>query len=336
MKNLLYVGNKLSSHGFSVTTIETLGPLLEKEGFQVFYASTKKNKFFRMAEMLWKVLKLRKKIDCVLIDTYSTSNFWYAFLVSQWAKALKIKYIPILHGGNLPRRLQTNLKACQMIFSNAYKNVSPSNYLLEAFLKTGFKNLEYIPNSIEIQNYPFKSRSEIVPKLLWVRAFAEIYNPIMAIEVYRELKFEYPEAVLCMVGSDKDGALEKAKLYAEKYNLDVTFTGHLSKPDWIALSSDYSIFLNTSRFDNAPVSAIEAMALGLAIVSTDVGGIPYLLEHKKDALLVENENVHSMAAAVREAVKNTEESKNRIASARQKAASFDWEIVKKSWKEILN
>lgn len=336
MKNLLYIGNKLSNHGFSVTTIDTLGPLLEKEGFLMFYAGTKRNKMLRMAEMLWKVTTLRKKIDCILIDTYSTSNFWYAFLVSQWAKILRIKYIPILHGGNLPHRLKTNPVLCRMIFSNAYKNIAPSNYLFQAFSQADYTNLVYIPNSIEIKNYPYKIANEIVPKLLWVRAFAEIYNPMMALQVFEKIKSEYPEATLCMVGSDKDGSLEKAKSYAQRHDLKITFTGHLSKSDWIALAPTYSIFLNTAQFDNAPVSVMEAMALGLAVVSTNVGGIPYLLEHNNDALLVAKDSVPSMSAAVLDILNKPDETQVRIANARLKAESFDWEVVKKSWKQILN
>ena len=223
-----------------------------------------------------------------------------------------------------------------MIFANAYKNVAPSNYLLEAFSNAGFKNLVYIPNSIEIKNYPYQIRTGFTPNLLWVRAFAEIYNPMMAVEVFKEIISEYPETTLCMVGADKDGALEKAKQYAKKHNLGVIFTGHLPKKDWIVLSSEYSIFLNTSRFDNTPVSVVEAMALGLAVVSTDVGGIPYLLENGKEALLVENENIQSMVKAVREVLKNPNETQDRTAAARQKATTFDWEIVKKSWKQILD
>lgn len=49
-------------------------------------------------------------------------------------------------------------------------------------------------------------------------------------------------------------------------------------------------FINTTNYDNKPISVIEAMACGLCIVSTNVGGISYLLEDEKDALLVPPDN----------------------------------------------
>ncbi len=40
---LLYIGNKLAMHGMTATSIETLGVLLEEEGFTLMYASSKKH-----------------------------------------------------------------------------------------------------------------------------------------------------------------------------------------------------------------------------------------------------------------------------------------------------
>ena len=119
MKKILYIGNKLSSHGNTTTSIETLGRNLENEHFKVVYTSTKKNKVTRMLDMVLKTIKFAKKSDYVLIDTYSTINFWYAFITSQICRLFSIKYIPILHGGDLPNRIEKSKIASEMIFKNA-------------------------------------------------------------------------------------------------------------------------------------------------------------------------------------------------------------------------
>lgn len=335
LKNLLYIGNKLSSHGFSVTTIETLGPLLEAEGFSLTYSSERKNKLFRMFEMLWVTFLKRKTANFVLIDTYSTSNFWYSFFVSQLCRVLKLKYIPILHGGNLPSRLKTNKWASGLLFKNAYKNVAVSQYLLTIFRANGFSNTVYIPNAIEIKNYDFKERIAAVPKLLWVRSFAKIYNPTMAVEVLRLVKNTFPESTLCMVGPDKDGSLNETKNLESSYDLKVNFTGRLSKNEWISLSSEFDIFINTTHFDNMPVSVLEAMALGFPVVSTNVGGLSHLLEDKKDAVLINDNDATSMANAIIELTNNGDLAKILSHNARAKALRFDWNLLKENWKEIL-
>lgn len=336
MKRLLYIGNKLSVHGYTQTTIETLGTFFENEGYKLFYASSKKNKAFRFLDMLFKTFQLQNKVDYVIIDTYSTSNFWYAFAVSQLCRILGLKYIPILHGGELPKRLKKNPRLCKMIFDNAYKNVAPSKYLMHYFQEDNIKNLIYIPNTIEIKNYPFKVRANLQPKLLWVRSFASIYNPKMAIDVFHAINATYPEATLCMVGPEKDGCLEETKKYAEKFKLEVNFTGRLSKAEWIELSENYDIFLNTTHFDNTPVSIIEAMALGLPIITTNVGGIPFLLEDKNTAILVTDGDVKMMTKSIELLVENSHFAKSLSRNSRELAEKFNWEAIKQSWMKILN
>ena len=335
MKNLLYIGNKLSNKGKTVTSIETLGKFLENEGFTVKTASSKTNKVFRLIDMLYHVVKYRKQTHFVLIDTYSTSNFYYAFFVSQLCRFLKLKYIPVLRGGNLPNRLKSHPKLSKKIFNGAYKNVAPSKYIQSHFEAFGYSNIVCIPNSIEIKNYPFKSRNFDKVKLLWVRSFSKIYNPLLAIKVLKALKDGNIEAELCMVGPDNDGSLEAARNYAKKLNLDVTFTGKLEKKAWVSLSKNYNIFINTTNFDNMPVSVIEAMALGLPVVSTNVGGISFLITNNDNAILVTPNNVEAFVKAIKKIKNQLEKTNNIITSARKKAEQFDWDIIKNQWIKLL-
>ena len=332
---LLYLGNQLSKHGFNKTTIETLGIQLEQEGYTIYYASDKKAFLFRILDMIQAVFRYHNQISYLIIDTYSTKAFWYAFVCSQLARVLKIKYIPILHGGNLPNRLKRNPTLCQMIFANAYKNVAPSAYLKQAFEEEGFTNLVHIPNSIPIEKYKFKERTAFAPKLLWVRAFASIYNPEMAVKVLYELKKTYPNATLTMVGPDKDGSLPRTKAFADLLRIHVNFTGQLAKEDWLHLASEHDIFINTTHFDNTPISVMEAMALGLPVVSTNVGGIPYLLTDKENALLVSDADDKAMTKAILNLLNDKVKANQLAKKARTFIEQMDWNIVKKEWLSLL-
>ncbi|TQD33832.1 glycosyltransferase family 4 protein [Haloflavibacter putidus] len=332
---LVYIGNRLSQKGRNVTSIETLGTFLEKEGYIVHKASSKKNQFLRLADMCSEILRNRKCADVVLIDTYSTLGFWFAYIAAKICKWSKLPYIPILRGGDLPKRLKSNPKLSQELFAAAKVNVAPSAYLMHYFKKAGFTNLVYIPNTIEIKNYPFKVRKNIAPKLLWVRAFADIYNPMLALKVLENLLAKHPDAELSMVGPFKDNSIETCKAYAEKKRLPVTFTGGMPKEKWLAYAKDFDIFINTTNVDNTPVSVIEAMALGLPVVSTNVGGLPFLLEDKKDAILVPPKNTQAFTEGVKVLLENQELAQSVAKKARKKAESFDWESVKYQWDEML-
>ncbi|MBD0823887.1 glycosyltransferase family 4 protein [Aestuariibaculum marinum] len=335
MINLVYIGNKLNNTKATVTSIDVLGPLLEGEGVHVHYASNKSNKALRFWDMVFAVVKHRKSTDYVLIDTYSTFNFYYAFVVSLLCRVWNLKYIPILHGGNLPDRLIRNPKMCQSIFNHAFKNVAPSQYLKSKFEHEGYSNILNIPNSINLGAYAFQQRTVEAMNLLWVRAFDKTYNPLLAIDILKALQGAGQSATLTMVGPDKDGTLQQAKDYADKLGLTVNFTGKLEKQDWIQLSQQCNIFINTTNFDNMPVSVIEAMALGLPVISTNVGGLPFLIENEQDGMLVPPNSVKPFVEAAMCLKNDSELTKKITLNARKKVEQYDWEIVKGLWISLL-
>ena len=124
-------------------------------------------------------------------------------------------------------------------------------------------------------------------------------------------------------------------MYAKELNLEVEFTGKLEKEEWIELSKNYNVFINTSHFDNTPISVIEAMALGLPVISTNVGGIPFLLENRKNALLVNDSDTLAMVNNIKEIFSNQDIRNTIIKNARLIAESFDWSVVKEKWLDIL-
>ena len=332
---ILYLGNKLSKHGINKTTVETLGENLSQSGFTVVSYSSKKNSILRILDMFFGILK-HKNASYILIDTYSTSAFWFAFFTSQFARILNIKYIPVLHGGNLPNRLTSNPKLCKIVFNNAFTNVSPSEYLKFHFEKFGISNVICIPNSINVSEYSFKKRHSFAPNLIWVRAFAAIYNPKIAVDVLHLLQKKYPDAKLTMVGPDKDGSLEITKNYANQFNLKINFTGKLSKEEWTDLAKNHDIFINTTHFDNTPVSVLEAMALGLPVVSTNVGGLSFLISDKKNGYLVNDANASEMAEQIEEIIKFPSETIEVIDNAKSMISKMDWKVVENQWINLLH
>ena len=335
MKSILYIGNKLNHKKSNLSSIGILGPLLENEGYTVYYASSKINKILRLLDMIFSCLKYCRKVDFVIIDTYSTLNFYYALCITQLCRLINVKYIPSLNGGDLPKRLQKNPKLSQLIFNHSYINISPSLYLKKAFEDAGYSNLRYIPNTINIENYQFKERDFKNIDLLWVRSFSNIYNPTLAVQVLKALQEDGLQVRLCMVGPDSDGSMMDVKKLAQELNVEVKLTGKLTKEAWRGLSNEYSIFINTTNFDNMPVSVIEAMALGLCVVTTNVGGLPFLISHGVDGLLVKPNSVNAFVNAIKKVSNFPVASKTMAFNARQKVEEFDWSFIKYKWFEVL-
>lgn len=335
MKNkILYIGNDLAKKSKYNSTMETLSTLFVKEGFVMYRTSDKLNKVLRLFEMCFSIVKYRNKVNFILIDTFSTSNFYYAFFTSQIARLLRIRYVPILHGGNLPKRLQKSPFMSKLIFKNSHKNIAPSNYLKTEFENKGFW-VELIPNVLEIENYKFKERPLLNPTILWVRAFKEMYNPKMAIHVLSKVKKEFKEAKLCMIGPIIDDSYKETIELIDYYKLndEVEITGVLPKELWHKKSINFDVFINTTNFDNTPVSVMEAMALGIPIISTNAGGIPDLINNRVDGIVVRKDDVDNMAKEIIQLLKVNDISLS--INARQKVEKFSWDYVKDQWKEVL-
>lgn len=333
---ILYIGNKLNRHGNNPTGMEYLASKLSVH-YDIHSISHLKNKFLRLAHIVVVLVLKRNTVKLVLIDTYSTLNFYFALTSAILSHYFAIKYIVILRGGNLPMRLKKNPKLCKLLLKSSYKIVSPSLYLQKEFSEFGYDVL-FIPNAMDISRYPYRTPEIDHPKLLYVRSFHKTYNPTMAVKVVRRLLAKYQEARLTMVGPDKDGSLEDVKKLAEEYAITdrVKFTGYISKDEIISISKHHNIFINTTNFDNMPVSVMEAMALGIPVVSTNVGGIPYLIKDKLSGLLVDKENVSAMVDAIEYLICNPDIYKEISKNARQVIAAYDWEKMFPTWKSLLD
>ena len=133
MIKILYFGNVLSRHGYTPTIIESLSSLLDSDDIRVYTSSDKKNKCLRLLDMIYFFFRNKNGTTTVLIDTYSTLNFWYAAVIALLSYLSNIKYIPILHGGKLPERLDASPTISKKIFTNSAINVAPSEYICKAF-----------------------------------------------------------------------------------------------------------------------------------------------------------------------------------------------------------
>jgi glycosyltransferase involved in cell wall biosynthesis len=287
--------------------------------------------------MLISAFRWRATYDIAYIEVYSGLAFIWAAKVSKLLSYLGKPFVLGLHGGGLPQFAVKHPKRVRKLLASAQVVVAPSGYLRWG-LKEYCSNIEEIPNGIEISRYAFSLRKRVRPKLVWLRAFHEIYNPTMAVAVLADLSNEFPELSLEMVGSDKDGSLAVVKRMAEQFGVykRLSTPGNIDKKDVPTYLNESDIFLNTTDIDNTPVSVVEAMACGLCIVSTNVGGIPHLLEHNKTALLVEPNDVKAMSAAVARLVTEPGLAQELSSNARSRAEQFDWNIVLPKWQDIFH
>jgi L-malate glycosyltransferase len=335
---ILLVGNFASSWGGTIGVCEELAVYLESRGWQVLTTSHKRPRLLRLSDMLGTVWRRRRDYDAAIVQVFSGPAFLWAESSCRLLSAVGKPYVLWLHGGDLPQFASNRGRRLERLYTRSAAVVAQSDYLA-AILPARSGSVQLIPNPLDLHLYPFRPRSALEPKMVWLRSFHEIYNPSLAVRVVSLLIRDYPNVHLTMIGPDKgDGSLAATRDLAVKLGVQgaVRFQPGVPKhevPQWLAPAD---LFLNTTNVDNTPVSVQEAMACGLCVVSTNVGGMPHLAQDEVEALLVPPRDAKVMAEAVRRLLSTPDMAIRLSRAAREKAETMDWPLVIEKWERLLS
>jgi glycosyltransferase involved in cell wall biosynthesis len=335
--SILLVGNFLSDNAGSRSAGEELNARLKQMGWVTMTTSSKSSRLLRLLDMMVHVLFHGKKYQIAYVEVYSGAAFRWAEIVVGLLYFLRKPCVLALHGGGLPEFAEKNMKRVSNLLSRAAQVVTPSNFILAAF--QGMRSdIQYIPNGIDLRGYTFRERGQPAPRLIWIRAFHSIYQPLMAIAVLAHVRKVFPDAHLTMIGSDKkDGSLQLALLEARSAQVmdGLSITGPVPKseiPGWLDKAD---IFLNTTAYESFGQAVLEAASSGLLIVSTNAGELPYLWENHSQAILVSSNDPNAMADAVIQVLNQPMLAVHLSHNARRKAEQFDWAVVMPQWEKLF-
>jgi len=332
---VLCIGNYLAGEAATPQAMQFLAPRLGAIGHEVTMTSRFLWKPLRLADMLRSVLCRRERYDLALIDTFSGQAFLWAGLCGAAARCAGRPYVALLHGGNLPLWARRHKRPFRAFLAGAGAAVAPSGYLageLSAFRA----DIRIIPNVVPVERYEPRPARPWRPSYLWLRRFHRIYNPQMAVRAFARIAARRPEATLMMAGPDA-GRMEATRSLARELGVAdrVRFPGKMPKERIHRLSRDCDFFLHTSRVDNQPVTVLEAMALGLPVVATDVGGMRDLIRDGVTGILVADDDDAAMARACQSLLADPARADSLSQAARAAVQMASWENVRPKWEALL-
>jgi glycosyltransferase involved in cell wall biosynthesis len=334
---VLMIGNFLSSSGMNRTINEDLAEGLCRAGRNILTTSNKPGRISRLLDMLITIFRHKKDYETAVVDVYSGKAFILAEICCFMLRLLNKTYILNLHGGNLPSFAARWPHRMRRLLNSARSVVVPSAYLLDTMVRYS-SNIRVLPNPIDINKYAYRLRKKPLPQLAWLRSFHAIYNPAMAPRFMAALLEKHPDAHLRMIGPDnKDGSYQDTKDLMVELGLleNMTLPGGIPKSDVPRWLDQGDIFINTTNVDNTPISVLEAMACGMCVVSTEVGGIPYLIKDEHDGLLVPPNDSEAMAAAVHRILTEPGLAEQLSENAHLKARQFDWSVILPEWQQLF-
>ena len=210
----------------------------------------------------------------------------------------------------------------------------PSGYLVDVFAQFGL-TAKSIFNFVDTDRFRFRERRPLRPIFLSNRNLVPLYNVGCVLRAFAMIQEKYPDSRLLVAGdgSERD-ELEQLTLDLNLRNVD--FLGRVDHEQMADLYASADIYLNSPNIDNMPGSIIEAYASGLPIVTTNAGGIPYIVSNRVTGILVPKGAHAEMAAGALCLLADDEFAAKLAEGAHNECRKYTWTAVRPQWLKLYS
>ena len=273
----------------------------------VFYKSYV---FFKSLFKLFFTLISNRGIKIIHIHGASNGSFYRKFIIFFICKyVFRKKIVYHIHGGGfgifynksgnfskaLIRTLLRNSDCVITLSQSWYK------YFKENF---NIKELFVLPNIID---YPDKLQKTIIPDSLTFLFFGliceakGIFDLLTVIENNKE---DYRSRMKLLIGGNGD--TQKLKTLIDENHIGdiIEYLGWVDNERKSAAFNKSDVFVLPSYTEGLPISILEAMSYGKAIIATDVGGVSEIVKENENGILIEPGNLHQMKQSINRMLDN--------------------------------
>jgi glycosyltransferase involved in cell wall biosynthesis len=213
-----------------------------------------------------------------------------------------------------------------------------SNYWKEYFQKEfALNNVFVVNNIIErpfISIYPSEDNNKC--NILFLGLLSENKGVYDLLNVINKNKDKYQDKFTLYIGGN--GEVEKVQSFIKNNDLEnmVYFKGWITGVAKRELFSMSDIYILPSYNEGLPISVLEAMSYGLPIISTNVGGIPEIVEDGVNGLLIEPGNLKQIEEAIDKLIEGKELRKSMGEKGKEKVSVHYPECVSEQLEEICS
>lgn len=283
----------------------------------------------------WLLITGLIKFDVVHVFSSGTTSYLISTLPPLFVSKFYGKHVILnYHTGEAEAHLRDWAWITSFSMREFDKIIVPSQFLVDVFERFDLK-AESIFNFVESEKFNFRERNPIKPNFLSNRTFEKHYNVSCTLEAFKRIQAKYAGASLTVAGFGSEE--ERLKELARDLELTkVEFIGRVSQEKMPAVYDSADIYLNSSVVDNMPLSIIESFSCGLPVVSSNAGGIPYLVSDGETGLLSEKNDFDALAANACKLLENEELAQRIIDKARQECVKYSWLRVRDKWRNLYS
>jgi glycosyltransferase involved in cell wall biosynthesis len=281
----------------------------------------------------WALLLARVPRTDVL-HVFSASYFSFLLAPTPAILAAKLfgkKVVLNYHSGEAEDHL-ANWRTAVPILRLADAIVTPSNYLVDVFARFNLA-ARAVSYTVETDRFRFRERAPLRPVFLSNRNHEPLYNVGCVLRAFAGIQQRLPEASLVVVGDGSQRA-ELERLARELNLRQVEFVGRVEPEEMHGYYDAADVFLNASNIDNMPISILEAFAAGTPVVTTNAGGIPYIVTDGETGLMVEREDGDGLARAALRLFEEPGLASKLTRGAHEQSRLYTWSAVRDGWLKV--
>lgn len=291
---------------------------------------------FRLIPYLLELWREAGRVD--VFHVMANSGWSWHFFAAPAVAVARLRGVPSVvnyRGGEAERFLRRSAPVVLPVLRQANRLAVPSGFLQGVFGQYGVP-AQIVPNIVDIRRFrpAANEPGRSAPRLVVARNLEALYDIGTALRAFARIRTHIPAATLSIAGSGPEHAA--LTRLADELGIAhaVTFRGRLDREQMAALYRGASLMLNPSRVDNMPNSVLEAMASGVPVVSTDVGGVKFIVRHGVTGLLVPAANDAAMAQAALELLSDEIRWRAIREAALGEVQQYTWAAVSGRWRAV--
>lgn len=327
MKKVLLISNYQHGLGGISAQVDLLCEYLRNEGYDVAIFTTKGNPIVR----LWLFIKLVYAVRrCDMLHIHGCSGWGmlpvvYGVIAGKiWRKKIIVTY----HGGEAAEYFKNHGAFARRWMNRADKVIVLSGYLEKVFNEYRIPCV-VIPNIAKLSETKEHSAYQWdAPRFISVRHMRELYNIPCILRAFQRVQKQLPQACLTILGTGP--LLNELQQYVLDNKMEhVTFVGQVPNNEMKNYLAAHDVFLSAPKLDNMPVSIMEAMHSGVLVISSNVGGVPYMIEDGHSGLLFDYDDDKELAEQMVWVAQHPKESEIILTAAHKEVQRYSWNEVKK-------
>ena len=344
---------KLARRGHEVKVLTThlkgLPYKEERNGFQVVRFGSLRTKPYRASFLSMAIYILAGLgVGRRLIGRFKPDVIHAHFAVPAGALAwmlswvTRIPYVLTVHLGDVPGGVPEKTDEwfrwiypfTAHIWRHASEIVAVSEFTRQLAMKKYKQNIRVVPNGVDLTALrPTQISLNDPPRVVFAGRVMEQKNPLQFVHTLNELKELKWQAV--MIG---DGALVPDVLCAiEKFGLQDRFhlTGWIDPQEVLRWFDRSDILFMPSRAEGLPVVGVQALAKGLAIIASRVGGFVDLVDEAKNGFLIDSADASKFSTSLSGLLSDPTSLLSFRTASLEKAAAFELEQIVKEYEIIF-